>query len=77
MSAGTSVTERSAAAAMASVFVHASGWKSRPSCASSAKMGTKERVMMSSETKSDGPTSWAEATTRRQRSGGGRVRVSS
>ena len=60
---GTSVIDSSAAAAIESVFVQASGLKSRPSCASSAKTGRKDSVMMSSETKSAGPTSFDESTT--------------
>ncbi len=66
ISTGTSVTESSAAAAMASVLVHASGSKRRPSCASSAKTGMNESVMIRSEVKSAGPTSWADSVTRAQ-----------
>ena len=68
MATGTSVTLSRLAAAMASVLVQASGSNSRPSCASSAKTGRKETVMISSEKKRDGPTSRAERTTASQRS---------
>ena len=44
---------------MANVLVKASGLNSRPSCASSAKIGRNETVMMSSEKNSAGPTSLA------------------
>jgi hypothetical protein len=56
---GTSVTLRRLAAAMANVFVNASGLNSRPSCPSSAKTGRKLTVMMRREKKSAGPTSFA------------------
>ncbi len=56
---GTSVTERSAAAATAKVLVYASGLKSLPSWASSVNMGMKETVMIKREKKSAGPTSLA------------------
>ena len=59
MSAGTSVTDRKAPAAMANVLVKASGLNRRPSCASSAKIGRNDTVMMSSEKNSAGPTSIA------------------
>ena len=59
ISAGTSVTDRIAAAAMANVLVKASGPNSRPSCDSSVKIGRNDTVMMSSEKNSAGPTSAA------------------
>ena len=59
ISAGTSVTERMAAAAIANVFVKASGPNSRPSCDSSVKIGRNDTVMTSSEKNSAGPTSAA------------------
>ena len=59
MSAGTSVTDRKAPAAMANVLVKASGLNRRPSCASSAKIGRNDTVMMSSEKNNAGPTSIA------------------
>ena len=59
ISAGTSVTDSSAAAAMAKVLVKASGLNSRPSCASSAKIGRNETVMTSRLKNSAGPTSTA------------------
>ena len=65
---GTSVTDRRLAAAIAKVFVNASGRKSRPSCPSSANTGRNDTVMISSEKKSAGPTSRADATTTRHRS---------
>ena len=43
INAGTTVTDRSAAAAMAKVLVKASGLNSRPSWASSVKIGRKRR----------------------------------
>jgi hypothetical protein len=57
MSTGTSVTESSAAPAMAKVLVKASGLNSRPSWPSSVNTGRKETVMMSSEKNRAGPTS--------------------
>ena len=65
---GTRVTDRSAAAAMASVLVQASGSNSRPSWASRAKTGTKDTVMMSRLKKRAGPTSFADAVTTSHRS---------
>ena len=58
-STGTSVTESSAAAAIAYVFVKASGLNSRPSCASRVKTGMNDTVITRSAKKSDGPTSLA------------------
>ena len=55
--AGVSVTESSAAAAMAQVLVKARGLNSRPDWPSSMKMGRKETVTTSSEKKTLGPTS--------------------
>src|SRR5438046_1367708 len=66
MSAGTSVTESSAAAAIAKVLVSASGRNSRPSWSSSVNTGRNESVMMSSDMNSAGPTSRAAANTRSQ-----------
>ncbi len=68
--------ESSAAAAIANVFVQASGLNSNPSCASNAKIGKKETVIMSSEKNSDGPTSLAASisTSVRGFSGGARSR---
>ena len=60
--AGTSVTERSAAAAMAKVLVKASGPNSRPSWLSRVKIGRKLTVMTRSEKNRDGPTSAAAST---------------
>ena len=62
ISAGTSVIDRSAAAAMEKVLVKASGLNIRPSCASSVKIGRNETVMISSEKNSAGPTSIAAST---------------
>src|SRR5439155_870470 len=66
MSAGTSVTESSAAAAIAKVLVSASGRNSRPSWSSSVKTGRNDSVMMRSDMDSAGPTSPAAANTRPQ-----------
>ena len=76
ISAGTSVTDRIAADAMANVLVKASGPNRRPSCASSVKMGRNDTVMMSSEKNSAGPTSEAASTriSSRGLSGGARSR---
>ena len=63
ISAGTSVTDRSAAAAMAKVLVRARGPNSRPSSPSRVKIGRKLTVMMRSEKNSDGPTSLAASIT--------------
>ena len=62
ISAGTRVTDRIAAAAMAKVLVKASGPNSRPSWLSRVKIGRNETVMMRSEKNSDGPTSDAAST---------------
>ena len=59
ISTGTSVTERIAAAAIEKVLVKASGPNSRPSCASSVKIGMNDTVMMSRLKNSAGPTSLA------------------
>jgi hypothetical protein len=68
MSTGTSVTDRPAAAAIAYVFVNASGENSRPSCASRVKTGTNDSVMTRREKNSAGPTSSADCVTRFHRS---------
>ena len=67
ISAGTSVTERNAAAAIANVLVKARGRNSRPSTCSSVKTGRKETVTMSSEKNRLGPTSLAAAMTASRR----------
>ncbi len=59
ISAGTSVTDSSAAAAIAKVLVKASGPNSRPSWASSVKIGRNDTVMISRLKNSAGPTSLA------------------
>ena len=64
---GTTVTDRKAAAAIAKVLVRASGRNSRPSCAWSENTGMNDSVMISSDTKSAGPTSRALAATSSQR----------
>ena len=76
ISAGTSVTDSSAAAAMAKVLVKASGLNSRPSCASSVKIGRNETVMISRQKNSAGPTSLAASIriSLRGLSGGARSR---
>ena len=56
---GARVIETSAANNIAPVLVKARGLKRRPSWASSVKTGRKEIVIMSRETKSGFPTSWA------------------
>src|SRR2546430_14732505 len=66
MSAGTSVTESSAAAAIAKVLVSASGRNSRPSWSSSVKTGRNDSVMIRRDMNSAGPTSRAAANTRSQ-----------
>ncbi len=68
MATGTIVTDSRLALPMASVFVHASGLKSRPSCASRLNTGRNDTVMMSSEKKSAGPTSLEARTTTSHRS---------
>ncbi len=76
ISAGTSVTDSSADAAMAKVLVKASGPNMRPSCDSSVKIGRKETVMTSRLKNSAGPT-WLAASIRistRGLSGGARSR---
>src|SRR5258708_3030549 len=57
--AGPRLTDRKAAAAMARLLVHAKGLNSRPSCASSAKIGKNETVMTSKLKNRAGPTSTA------------------
>ncbi|MCY1236986.1 hypothetical protein D9M72_496660 [compost metagenome] len=76
ISAGTSVTDNSAAAAMAKVFVKASGPNSRPSCDSSVNIGRKDTVMISRLKNSAGPTSLAASirTSALGLSGGARSR---
>ncbi|OIQ71194.1 hypothetical protein GALL_471910 [mine drainage metagenome] len=59
ISAGTSVTDNKAAAAIEKVLVNASGLNSRPSCDSSVKIGMKETVIISRLKNSAGPTSAA------------------
>src|SRR5438876_105646 len=66
MSAGTSVTESSAAAAIAKVLVSASGRNSRPSWSSSVKTGRNDSVMIRRDMNSAGPTSRAAANMRSQ-----------
>src|SRR5437667_407478 len=66
MSAGTSVTESSAAAAIAKVLVSASGRNNRPSWSSSVKTGRNDSVIMRRDMNSAGPTSRAAAKTRSQ-----------
>jgi len=56
---GTSVIDRTDAAAMANVFVNASGRNIRPSCASSRKTGMKDTMMIASEKKIGRPTCFA------------------
>ena len=51
------VIDSNDAAAIANVFVKASGLKSRPASPASTKTGRNETVMMRSEKKSCGPTS--------------------
>ena len=74
--AGTSVTDRIAAAAIAKVLVKASGLNSRPSCASMVKIGRNDTVMISRLKNSAGPTSLAASisTSMRGLSGGARSR---
>ncbi|GJE69577.1 hypothetical protein CHKEEEPN_1105 [Methylorubrum podarium] len=60
--AGTRVTDRSAAAAIAKVLVKASGPNSRPSWLSRVKIGRKLTVITRREKNSDGPTSAAAST---------------
>ena len=57
ISTGTSVTDSSAAPAMAKVLVKASGENRRPSWPSRLNTGRNDTVMISSEKKSAGPTS--------------------
>ena len=59
--AGSSVTARIAASAMARFFDHASGLNSRPSCSTSAKIGMNATAITSNEKKTDGPTSFSAA----------------
>ena len=75
IAAGTNVTESRLAAAIAKVFVNASGLNSRPSCPPNVKTGRNDTVMMSSEKNSAGPTSVALSTTTRCRSAAVRWRV--
>jgi hypothetical protein len=56
---GTRVTARIAEAAMEYVLVKARGRNSLPSCAWSVKIGKKEKVIISKEKKSAGPTCFA------------------
>ena len=53
---------KSAPAAMAKVFVKASGEKSSPSCPSSAKIGKNETTMSARAKKIGLPTSWEDFT---------------
>ena len=57
---------KKAAAAIEYVLVNASGLNSRPSCASSVNTGRNDTVTMSSEKKSDGPTSRDDSAMMRQ-----------
>ena len=77
ISAGTSVTDSNAAAAMAKVLVKASGLNSRPSCASSVKIGRNDTVMISRLKNSAGPTSAAASisTSTRGLSGRGALQM--
>ncbi len=69
--AGSSVIASTAAIAMEKFLVKASGLKSRPSCASSAKIGMNETAITSSEKKLGPPTSFtASMTTSRSRRAG-------
>ena len=76
ISAGTSVTDSKAAAAIAKVFVKANGLNSRPSWASSVKIGRNDTVMIRRLKNSAGPTSTAASinTSLRGLSGGARSR---
>ena len=58
-SAGSSVTARIAARAIARFFEYASGLNSRPSWSTSTKTGRKATAMTSSEKKTEGPTSFS------------------
>ena len=60
---GTSRTDNRLAAAIAKVLVNARGLNIRPSCPCSVKTGRKLTVMISSDTKSAGPTSFALSRT--------------
>ena len=59
ISAGTNVTDSSAAAAIEKVLVKASGPNNRPSCDSSVKIGRNDTVMTRRLKNSAGPTSAA------------------
>ena len=56
ISAGTSVIDNSAAAAIENVLVNANGLNRRPSCDSSVKIGMNDTVMISRLKNSAGPT---------------------
>ncbi len=71
ISAGTKVMESIAAAAIANVFVQASGWNSRPSWASSAKIGRNEMVTISRLKNKEGATSTAASIKIRVRAAAG------
>jgi len=58
-SAGSSVTARIAARAIARFFEYASGLNSRPSWSTSTKTGRNATAMTSSEKKTEGPTSFS------------------
>ena len=62
ISTGTTVTASSDAAAMAKVFVNASGRNIRPSCASSKNTGRNDTMMMAKEKKRGRPTCMAART---------------
>ena len=68
--AGSSVIASTAAIAIEKFLVKASGLKSRPSCASSAKMGRNETAITSSEKKLGPPTSFTAAMTTSRKSPG-------
>jgi hypothetical protein len=58
-----------AAPNIANVLVKASGWKSLPSCPSSAKTGMKASTMMAIEAKMGSPTVFVASSTARQTAG--------
>src|SRR5213080_2010591 len=68
--AGSSVIASTAAIAIEKFLVKASGLKSRPSCASSAKMGRNETAITRSEKKLGPPTSLTAAMTMSRKSPG-------
>src|SRR5438477_348339 len=66
--AGSSVIASTAAIAIEKFLVKASGLKSRPSCASSAKIGRNETAITRSEKKLGPPTSFTAPTTTSRKS---------